>query len=85
MQRNARTAFNQLKKSQIHVIDHGSRDANDGAHFLLGCEVTGDDRLPAGDYYLDDFGVRTLVSDILADNGLFAEWVNPAIIGVYDA
>ena len=99
MKRNARNAFNALKRldqdgaRNVHVID---RDDN-GAHFLIGCEARTDNDEPVGDYYqeiirehVDDdgkiqnaFGIRTVVHEILDDHGLYAEWVNPGLLGVY--
>jgi|TARA_B110000881_G_C18425737_1_gene438312 hypothetical protein len=43
------------------------------------------------DYYcefpggaLDDFGVNNKINKILEARGLFAEWVNPGLLGVYE-
>ena len=33
------------------MIDHGGPNANDGAHFLIGCEARTEDDEPVGDYY----------------------------------
>jgi hypothetical protein len=30
------------------------------------------------------FGVNTLITNVLADNGLFAEWINPGVIAVVE-
>ena len=81
----------------VHLIDHGGENPY-GAHFQIGCEprTTGDE--PVGDYYqehireyVDDdgviqnaFGIRTVINDILDRNDLYAEWINGAVIGVYD-
>ena len=34
---------------------------------------------------LDDFGVSHKVNKILEVNGCFAEWINPSVLGVYQA
>jgi hypothetical protein len=31
------------------------------------------------------FGVNQVVVDILDANGLFAEWINPGVLGVHEA
>ena len=33
----------------------------------------------------DDFGVNLKINAVLEANGLFAEWINPGVLGVYDA
>ncbi len=42
--------------------------------------------LPWADYYdgsVGDFGVNAEISKVLGANGLFAEWINPGVLGVY--
>ena len=91
--------FTQLLSNRgVHVIDHGDRDDQWGAHFLVGCEMRTSDDDPVGDYYQEflreyvdgngviqnAFGIRTWVNDLLERNNLFAEWINAAVFGVYD-
>ena len=98
MKRHARKAYTALNDLNVHLIDHGDACRSDNAHFLIGCEYrTMDDQL-VGDFYLEEikeyvdedgvihnaFGIRTVVHDILSRNGLFAEWINGHLLGVYD-
>lgn len=105
MQSNARFAYNAIGRldqedaRNVHLIDHGDRNAQWGAHFLVGCEMRTSDDDPVGDYYqefirehLDSdgkiqnaFGIRTVIHNILAEYDLYAEWINPGLLGVYDA
>ena len=97
MKRNARSAFTVLKNKDVHVFEdegHGW-----GAHFYIGCEPRTNDEIPVGDFYqefirehIDDdgkiqnaFGIRTWVHDLLTRKELYAEWINPGLLGVYDA
>lgn len=93
MKRNARKAFDALKKEGATVIE--TRDY--GAHFI----ISGENNYPVtvADYwqeymkeYVDDngkiqnaFGIATFVHDILQANGLYAEWIDGGTVGVYDA
>lgn len=45
------------------------------------------DGLPWTDYYLGhgEFGVHTKLAAELRKHGLFAEWINPGVLGVYYA
>lgn len=38
-----------------------------------------------GAYGLDDFGVSEKINKILEARGLFAEWMNPGCLGVYES
>lgn len=97
MKRNARKAFTALKALGVPVYDHeGGNDY--GAHFIISAEENYDETW--ADYYdgrnlerVDEetgkivwrFGVNPKITDILDENGLFDEWINPGMIGVYDA
>ena len=94
MKRNARKAFTELKKKNAKVFENG---ADYGAHFIISAEDNYP--VPVADYYnevlreyVDETGkiqnagsIATFVNDILAKNGLYAEWINPGMVGVYDA
>ena len=86
MKRNARAAFNALKKIGAPVIDTGGDWG--GEYFAVSGEENYGETW--ADYYrefgdTDDFGVSLKVNKILDKYGLFAEWINPGVIGVYDA
>ncbi len=104
MKKNARQAYNAIKAldrddaRNVHLIDHGDRDQQWGAHFLIGCESRTEGDVPVGDFYqefireyVDDtgkiqnaFGIRTVIHDILGRHDLYAEWINGGVLGVYD-
>jgi len=86
MKKNARLAFNELKKEGVHVLDP---DCGWGGHFAISGECHGDgsrgddfDRFL--DYYEDYFGDRTIIPAILDKHGLYFEWNNPGVVAVYD-
>ncbi|QGH74780.1 hypothetical protein MAL1_00001 [Bacteriophage DSS3_MAL1] len=84
MKANERKAFNELKAIGAPVIERPEGDG-DGP-FVLSAEDN-DSRIWA-DYYSPEFGlfgVAQDVTDILESNGLFAEWINPGMVGVYQA
>lgn len=92
MKRNARKAFTALKNRGAKVFE-----TKDYGHFI----ISGEDNHPlaVADYYHEyltehvdgngviqnAFGIATFVHDILKKNGLYAEWINPGMVGVYDA
>jgi hypothetical protein len=102
MKRNARNAFNALKKIGAPVL---GPELGWGGHFAISGERAGrDDYMYPGskdfasdgmdwaEYYSEDyaeawsrFGVHNEINDILDDYDLFAEWVNPGVLAVYDA
>jgi hypothetical protein len=43
------------------------------------------DYYASGCYGLDDFGVSEKINKILQARGLFAEWMNPGCLGVFEA
>jgi|TARA_R110000868_G_scaffold303686_1_gene564191 hypothetical protein len=86
MKRNMRTAYNALKKIGCPVI----KNEWDHSDFRISGEDNGE--VCWADYYcefpggaLDDFGVNNKINAILDANGLFAEWNNPGMLGVYQA
>tara|TARA_R110000824_G_scaffold295047_2_gene483438 strand:+ start:500 stop:763 length:264 start_codon:yes stop_codon:yes gene_type:complete len=87
MKKNARSAFNALKKIGAPVFEGGDWG---GEYFI----VSGEDNVKEiwADYWqefggpgLDDFGVSLKINKILDKNDLFGEWINPGVLGVYDA
>lgn len=84
MKLNYRTAFNALKKIGCPVIAGGHYDEDT---FRISGENNTD--MIWADYYeqggsVDDFGVNHEVNEILMQNNLFAEWINPGILAVHD-
>ncbi len=87
MKRNARKVFNILKSAGVPV-----RDTNlwSNGHFELiaegdmPLEFTKDGKWYYADYYEMFWGTDDLFH-LLDDNGLYFEWQNAAIMGVYDA
>lgn len=72
-------AFKELKKMGVPAFKN-----EDG--WFISAEDN-DDEIWA-DYYEDDFGefgVNMKIVNVLRDYGLFPEWVNPGLIGVYKA
>lgn len=70
-----------------------------GAHFILSGERESDDSGLWADYYgeeivetvdegqaiLNAFGIRESVHEILRASDLYAEWIDPGTLGIYDA
>lgn len=97
MKRHALKAANALKKINAPVYDHLAGEY--GSHFIIGAELRTNDDVRFCDYYQEEikegydingniinaFGIRQDVADILKANGLYAEWINPGQVGVYDA
>jgi hypothetical protein len=101
MNRNARNAYNALKKIGAPVLDP---DRGWGGHFAISAEGAGRDDLfyegskdlasdgmDWAEYYSEDrneewsvMGVHREILVILDKHGLFAEWCNAAVLGVYD-
>lgn len=93
MKKNYRQAFNALKKMGCPVIERPEGD-RDGL-FVISAEENVD-RVWA-DYWEyscgDDVvfllfggvrGVAQDICDVLHEHGLYAEWINPGIVGVYE-
>ncbi|NJO58780.1 MAG: hypothetical protein HC836_10660 [Richelia sp. RM2_1_2] len=92
MKRNARVAFNALKKIGAPVFE-----STDYGFFGISAEDNVDETW--ADFYeaprLERFtvpggklvwksGVSPKITDILEANGLHAEWINPGMLGVYE-
>jgi hypothetical protein len=98
MKRNARNAFNALKKIGAPVLDP---ELGWGGHFGISAELAGRDDwlypgskdLAPGGYWADYYGeftgfypyVAPEIEKILDKYDLYYEWVNAAVLGVYDA
>lgn len=86
MQNNYELAFNELEAIGCPVIegdDYGNPE---------GFRISGEDNCEEvwANYYMMDrpgflFGVNERVVNILRNYGLFAEWINPGVLGVYPA
>lgn len=77
MKRNARTAFNQLKKLGCPVKEwHG----DDRGYFWIDAEENRGDWLD----YWSNYSGSDLLNEILNNNGLYWEWHNPGYGCVYD-
>jgi len=94
MQRNARTAFNALQKKGVVVYDRNDYRAE----FIMSGEDVDKNGYVVADFYqeyirehwnddktkiLNVGGIRTDINDILAKNGLMAEWIDGGTIGIY--
>ena len=88
MKQNMTKAFNALEKINCPVME-GWEDSTMFAinaeenenHCWANYNCMGIDTNPN----LDDFGVNHKVNKILEANGCFAEWINPSVLGVYQA
>lgn len=86
MKRNYRTAYNQLLKMQCPVIEGGDRGEDT---FRISAEQNCEDANETvwADYNNMGwglFGVNTLIVDVLDENNLFAEWINPGVLAVVE-
>jgi len=84
MKKHYRKAFNALKKIGAPVIEGGY---NGEDTFRISAEDNTGDKTWA-DYHdqaIGLFGVCDEITNILKENKLFAEWINPGVLGVYDA
>ena len=86
MTRNMRTAFNQLKKIGCPVIEGGYDHAD---RFVISAEMNCEDvnETVWADYYepqMGEFGVNQIICDILKINHLYAEWINPGVVGIVE-
>jgi hypothetical protein len=84
MKRKYIAAFNKLQKMGVPVYEHSDDDGN----FSISAEENTSDLWC--DYYDGrsipdwEFGVSPRITNLLRDKGLFAEWVNPGRISVYE-
>jgi len=87
MKRNARSAFKALKKLGAPVNENDWS----GEYFILNAEEWGNGEEIWADYWDGMnipgwlFGVNPKVTKVLDKFGLVAEWINPGVLGVYDA
>lgn len=87
MQRNYRTAYNALKKLGAPVI-LGGYDGEDT--FRISAEDNSDYvwadyyQMTDGDGTGYEMGVSDRINNILSASGLFAEWINPGVLGVWE-
>lgn len=77
-------AFSELKRRGVPVYRH----ADDGGRFSISAEDEGSDEW--ANYYASgvpgwDCGVSDRLTKILNKHGLYAEWVNPGRLAVYEA
>ena len=102
MNRNARNAWNALKKIGAPVL---GPELGWGGHFAISGEGAGrddwfyegskdyaSDGMDWAEYYTEDyreewsvFGVHKEIIEVLDKHGLFAEWYNAGVLGVYDS
>jgi len=87
MKQNYRTAYNALKKMGAPVI-LGGYDGQDTFRISAEDNVT---QVWADYYEMSDgcdagfeMGVSNKINTVLEANGLFAEWINPGVLGVWD-
>ena len=94
MKRNARTAYNALKKIGAPVREGWGGNE----HFSISAESNFCKEYNNeywAEYYvmtdggfqeiMDGFGVNKKITAILEKHGLYAEWYNPGVLSVYDA
>lgn len=88
MEKHAQTAYDALKKIGAPVLP--GDNWGPGSHFEISGEDNGTELW--ADYYnefnpaeTDDFGVSNKIMEVLTENGLYAEWINAGVLGVYDA
>jgi hypothetical protein len=94
MKRNARNAYNVLKNAGLYLMHD---NFTQGSHFEISMEDTTHlnawlDNKGKGKLYWADYWNEVIESDgtaalngLLDKNGLYFEWVNTAVIAVYDA
>tara|TARA_B100001093_G_scaffold180277_1_gene172858 strand:+ start:816 stop:1058 length:243 start_codon:yes stop_codon:yes gene_type:complete len=71
-------AYEELKKIGAPVIEGGWNGENT---FLISAEDNIDDRIWAD--YWNGYFMDKEVEEILYKHNLYAEWVNPGVLGVY--
>lgn len=92
MKRNARKAFNAIRRLGAAVYDRSEHSAE----FILGAERLRDNDPKYADSYQEEIrervedgkvinamGIDERINRILRNNGLHAEWINPAMVGIY--
>lgn len=99
--KTAFTALKRINAPVFNHCEAGeSLDNQWGAHFILSAELEKAGDSLFADYYGDEiveyrdsdtgeiinaFGIRQCVIDILSANGLYAEYIDPGTVGIYDA
>lgn len=98
--RNAFDALQKIGAPVTNHCQHGESLSNQwGAHFIISAELRDSNDSLFADYYGEEiiegydesgeivnaFGILESVNVILRDNGLFAEFIDPGTVGVYDA
>ena len=83
MKRNYKKAYTKLLKMGCPVLlgdDYGNE-----RFFRISAEDN-DDTVWADYYQMDlgEWGVNQTVVDVLSQNGLYAEWINPGVLGVHE-
>lgn len=83
MKRKYIKAFNQLQKLGVPVYEH----SDDQGNFSISAEEC--DSYKFCDYHAYaredwEFGVSPVITETLRNLGLFAEWVNPGRLSVYE-
>ena len=86
MKKHARKAYDELKSKGVHVIPP---ENGWGGHFAISTELygdgsRGDDSDKKINYYVSPDGSNTIIAKILEKHGLYFEWENGAVVGVYD-
>lgn len=81
-----RRAYIDLMNRDVHVLDP---ELGWGGYFAISAEMygdgsRGDDPDRKLDYYSDPWGERTIIPRILDKYGLYFEWINPGVVGVYE-
>jgi len=81
MATNHRRAFNKLLKIGCPVFNRG-----EGNFEIHPCNAVNDEFWANYDEpSVGQFGVSKKITDVLEEHGLFAEWVNPEYLSVYEA
>jgi len=88
MKRNYKKAYTKLKNMGCPVIE--GDDSGNMDKFRISAEQNCEDANETvwADYYNMGwglFGVNTQITNILDDNGLYAEWINPGVLAVIEA
>jgi len=84
MKKNYRKAFDSLRKIGAPVLEGGD---NGEDTFRISAEDN--NHTTWADYYIEHdnngmflFGVNNQITQVLDENGLYAEWINPGVLAV---
>jgi hypothetical protein len=87
--RNVVAARRALERIGCPVMDGGNWSRNSLLEISAESGGEAPNGLPWASYYCDSqsmpFGVNQVVSKALDKHGLYAEWINPGVLGVYNA